>query len=249
VTEQHQQRAGTPDGDAAAAVPPQRGPVPDLGFFTGTPQPREGAQLGGAPATSRLWPPPSQFGGPFGAPPPPGQAVPAPPAARSGGSSGAARIARRIAVPVVVLLVLGLFGIGRFSGLAGFFAGDMTVPESLRGLPRSSEELAVSMEEQIESGLEDRNSGDAVVGFYGGLTQDAPMLYFAGQRTRVDIDRELADAGTVGAVQTFGDNTCATALDGMSVCVQTSASTTVVVGGTLPVEEVAAAADEAWSAQ
>ena len=263
MTEQDQQHAPAGDAVAPGAVPPPRGPIPDLGFFAGAPQPGAGtfggsSQFGGPPA------PPSQFGGPptpapfstapapFGSPPAPFGTAPAPlppPRAAAGGSWSGTRLVRRIGVPLAILVVLGAFGVGRFSGIAGFFAGDMTVPETMHGLPQSTDPDAVSFMDQLESELEDRNSGDAVVAIYGAVTPNDPWLFFAGQRTRVDIDRELADGGVSSTTREIGDNTCGTAQDGLSVCVRTSSSTSVVVGGNVPVEQVSAALDEAWDAQ
>ena len=72
MTEQDRAHGTAPPAEPAGPptpVPPQR-PVPDLGFFAGAPQPREGGFGGPAPATGGQFgtfgaaaAPPSQFGG------------------------------------------------------------------------------------------------------------------------------------------------------------------------------------------
>jgi hypothetical protein len=73
-------------------------------------------------------------------------------------------------------------------------------------------------------------------------------LFVAGQRTKVSVDREMADAQVPETTQ-IGDNTCGTAGGGLSTCLRTSGSTTIIVIGTLPVTQVSAAVDEVWDAQ
>ena len=68
MTEQQDQHDAA---DATDAVPAPRGPVPDLGFFAGTPQPHGTGAFGGpAPASTGPFgaPAPSQFGGSPSAP-------------------------------------------------------------------------------------------------------------------------------------------------------------------------------------
>ena len=78
MTEQDRAHAAAPPADPPTPVPPPR-PVPDLGFFAGAPQPRDGGfggaaptsggqfgafGAGAAPASQFGSPAPSQFGGP-----------------------------------------------------------------------------------------------------------------------------------------------------------------------------------------
>ena len=229
-------------------------PVPDLGFFAGAPAAGGSAVFGGGSqfgdtATFGSGPQPgaaaAPFGAPvagaFGAPPPP------PPADPSSAPTAwtPARVARRVGIPLVGLVVLGLFGFGGFGFLAGFLAGDLELPSTLQGLPASSDPTVTQSAQQLETDLEQRNSGDAVVGAYGAAPT---ILFVAGQRTRVDVTRELADSQVFGASK-VGDNTCGTSTNQLSVCLRTSASTSIIVIGTLPVFQLSAAVDEVWEAQ
>ena len=236
-----------------ASAPPPRPPVPDLGFFAGAPAAGGsagfggGSQLGGGSTFGSGPQPgaaPAPFGppvaGPFGAPPPP------PPAGRSAAPTGwtPAQVVRRVGIPMVGLVVLGLFGLGGFGFLAGFLAGDLELPSTLQGLPASSDPTIAQTAQRLETELEQRNSGDAVVGAYGAAPT---ILFVAGQRTRVHVDRELADARVSGATK-IGDNTCGTSST-LSVCLRTSGSTSIIVLGTLPVTQVSAALDDVWDEQ
>jgi hypothetical protein len=244
-----------PSTQTPGAVPPPRPPVPDFGFFAGAPSTVAGsgfvgvAQPGGTPA-------PSPFGTPqavpFGAPPPPppagpfGASPPSPVAVVTAPSGWpASKIAKRIGIPVAVVLVLGIFGTGVLGGLAGLLAGDLKLPPTLQGLPLSSEPAAVNAASELEADLERRNSGDAVAGGYGDMTS---MLFLVGQRTRVSMEREMADAN-VSSTTVVGDNTCGTGTDGLSICARTSRSTTIIVIGSWPLSQLSAAVDEAWDAQ
>jgi hypothetical protein len=248
---EHGPSTQTPD-----AVKPPRPPAPDLGFFAGAPSTVVGsgfvggAQPGGTPGSSPFGTPQA---GPFDAPPPPPPAGPfgvppsPPPAAVVTAPSGwpASKIAKRIGIPVAVALVLGIFGVGVLGGLAGLLAGDLKLPPTLQGLPLSSEPAAVNAASTLEADLERRNSGDAVAGGYGDMTS---MLFLVGQRTHASPEREMADAN-VSSTTVVGDNTCGTSTDGLSVCLRTSRSTTIIVIGSLPLSQVSAAVDEAWDAQ
>jgi len=245
-----------PSTQTPGAVPPPRPPAPDLGFFAGAPSTVVGsaglvggAQLGGPPAPSPFGtpqagpldaPPPTGPAGPFGAPIPPPPAVVTTPSGWP-----ASKIAKRIGIPVAVVLVMGIFGMGVLGGLAGLLAGDLKLPPTLQGLPLSSEPGAVNAASELEADLERRNSGDAVAGGYGDMTS---MLFLVGQRTHASTEREMADAN-VSSTTVVGDNTCGTSTDGLSVCLRTSRSTTIIVIGSLPLSQVSAAVDEAWDAQ
>lgn len=261
-----------PTTQTPESVPPPRQPVPDLGFFAGAPSTGGGAGFGGAPrpsggigqpvagstmstfgsAPSVLGAPPPPIGAPppfrtpvaapFGAPPP---LLPAGPVTTAPRGWTAGRIARRVGIPVGVTLVLGILGMGVFGGLAGLLAGDLELPATLQGLAESSEAGAVQAATEMEAELERRNSGDAVAGAYGAVPS---ILFVAGQRTRVSIEREMADAG-VSATTELGDNTCGTTADGLQVCLRTSRGTSIMVLGSLPVSQVSDAVTEVWDAQ
>jgi hypothetical protein len=191
VTEQDRQHAAPP-ADPAPSAPsaaPAR-PVPDLGFFAGAPQPRDGAGFGGsfgggAPA------PPSQFGaaasvagGQFGAlgaaPAPPGQlgqfgdapfGAPAPafpgplqtPPGARGGTGSTTKVV--VAGVALLLLLLAVFG-GRFGWQQ--FVADPVLPDTLGGMPRLAGAEADAELGSMQQGVTDELAagGTAKVGLY-----------------------------------------------------------------------------------
>ncbi len=245
-----------PNGPAAPR------PIPDLGFFAG-PSSRGTSAFGGAPVAA----PPSspaagnrfdgaagnQFGGApapvFGAPAPvfgaPAGPVYAGPsqAHKSRSRSGFSGIpGRGIIGIVVVLVVLGVFGFGRLDMLAGFLAGDLEVPPTLGGLQRVTEPGAVAEAAKEEERLERKNSGDAIAATY---SDGATSHLLVAQRVRIDIDEELKDAGAGGQGQNVGENTCAVAI-GLTMCLRTSRTLSVMVLSSGTAQQAAAAIDEAW---
>ena len=174
---------GAPPPAAAPPAPSRFGTAPHLGA------PAPTAAFGAPPPTAAFGalPPTAPFGAPAPAAPFGGPS-PAPPAAppASARSSDAARIARRVAAPLVVLVVLGAFGVGRFSGLLGFLAGDLELPATVQGMPRSTEAVYAGVEREVEAQLEDENSGDAVVGTYADGAGRA--IFVVAQRTEVNVD-------------------------------------------------------------
>lgn len=164
MTEHDQQAA-----DRTDEVPVPRGPVPDLGFFAGSPPPRDGggpfggapSQFGGAP--SQFGGAPSQFGtapAPFGSPGPAFPAPPAPPpvgAPRAGGASSTVKLV--VGGVAVVLLLVAVFG-GRFAWQQ--FVADPVAPDTLMGMPRiagASDALLRGAQDGLTSEL---SSGSAV---------------------------------------------------------------------------------------
>jgi hypothetical protein len=220
----------TQDDVVQGAATPPRPPLPDLGFFAGPPAPAGGSAGFGGSSSS-------------GAPPLPPPAGPVPAAAPSGWTP--ARVLRRVGIPIVGLVVLGVFGVGVFGGLAGFLAGDLELPSTLQGMAPSTDPTAGQVARQLETELEQRNSGDAIAGVYGATPA---ILFVAGQRTRVSVEREMADARVTTTTE-MGDSTCGVNADGLSLCLRTGGSTTIIVFGSLPIAQVAAAVDEVWDAQ
>jgi hypothetical protein len=150
-------------------------------------------------------------------------------------------------VAVVLLVVLGALGVGSLSGMAGFLAGDLELPATVAGMPQLTDPSLEQASASIVADLERRNSGDAVAGYYGDGA--AGVLFVLGQRTRIDVDTEMTDGGVTGATRTIGDVTCGTLADGSSLCLRTSSSTSIGAGGTLSLEQAAAAVDDVWAAQ
>ena len=72
------------------------------------------------------------------------------------------------------------------------------------------------------------------------------MLTLVAQRVKIDIERELADAGATGKGYVVGESTCATTASGVTSCLRTSRTLSVMVVSLLGAEPVAAALDEAW---
>ena len=238
----------TPNGPAAPR------PVPDLGFFAGPAQ-RSGSPFGGAPVAA----PPSspaagsrfegdagnQFGSAlapvFGAPASPVYAAPS--LQRKTTSSFAGLPLGRIGAGLLVLVVLGAFGLGRLPGLMAIFQGDLTAPTSLGGVPRMTVAGTSEQELEAERALEAENTGDAVVAMYGG---PEPMFTLVAQRGKIDIDRELTEIGAAGKGYAAGESTCATSATGVTLCLRTSRTLSVMVISLVGAEPVAAALDEAW---
>ncbi len=234
---------GAPPPAAAPPAPSRFGTAPHLGA------PAPTAAFGAPPPTAAFGalPPTAPFGAPAPAAPFGGPS-PAPPAAppASARSSDAARIARRVAAPLVVLVVLGAFGVGRFSGLLGFLAGDLELPATVQGMPRSTEAVYAGVEREVEAQLEDENSGDAVVGTYADGAGRA--IFVVAQRTEVNVDTTFAAAGSGSATRSVGDSTCATMPEGLTFCLRTSSAKSVGVLG-LDEASAAAALAEVWEAQ
>lgn len=230
----------TPSG-----APPR--PIPDLGFFAGPPNPSTSA-FGSSPVAA---PPASpaagnQFGSapsaPFGTVPPPayeGVSLDRKPRSRAGfsGLPGG-----RIVGAVVVLLVLGVFGYGRLDMVAGFLAGDLDIPPSLGGLQRATQPEVIAEDANTVSRLEKENTGDAMAASY---TDGATFYSLTAQRVRVNVDQEFKDAGVAGQTQRVGASTCVVG-SGVTACLRTSRSLTVLVITSGPTQQAAAAVDEAW---
>jgi hypothetical protein len=142
----------------------------------------------------------------------------------------------------VVLVVLGVFGFGRLNMLAGFLAGDLEVPPTLGGLQLVTEPGAVAEAEKEVERLERKNSGDAMAATYSDGTTG---YHLVAQRVRIDIDEEFKDAGAGGQGQSVGESTCAAAI-GLTVCLRTSRTLSVMVLSSGTAQQAAAAIDEAW---
>jgi hypothetical protein len=233
--------------------------VPDLGFFA-VPSPRSGgssfgggSSFTGSPAAKQRGAGAVgyQFGGApvdrplgtaelasLGAGATPGFTAPS--LQPKGRSFPGGRALVRIGGALLVLVVLGAFGVGRFTWLSGFLAGDLSAPASLAGLTRMP---GLDDQERLAAeALEDKNSGDAIAATYGDETAFYSLI---AQRVRVKIERELADAGVAGQGRVVGESTCAVA-QGMTICMRTSRSLSVLVVSSFPAEQTAAAVDEAW---
>lgn len=230
-------------------------PIPDLGFFSGPPS-RSTSTFGGAPVAAPPAGPAAgnrfdgaagnQFGSappaPFGTVPPPayeGVSLDRKPRSRAGfsGLPGG-----RIVGAVVVVLVLGFFGYGRLDMLAGFLAGDLEIPPTLGGLQRATQPEAIAEDANTVSRLERENTGDAMAASY---TDGATFYSLTAQRVRVDVDREFKDAGVAGQTQHVGESTCVVG-NGVTACLRTSRSLTVLVNTSGATQQAAAAVDEAW---
>ena len=155
------------------------------------------------------------------------------------------RLLRRIGVPIAVLLVMGLFGVGRLAGLSRLFAGDLKEPTTLSGLPRITDPTVADLEKRTEKKLEDENSGDALMATYGKSATNGYVL--VAQRVRVDIDREMRDAGISGLAHSNGHSECASA-QRVRMCLRTSRGLSVMVLGSGSEDDISRAVDEAWDA-
>jgi len=272
VTEQDQHDAA----DATDAVPAPRGPVPDLGFFAGTPQPHGTGGFGGpAPASTGPFggPAPSQFGGPatsqfggpatsqFGGPvpafpgplgPPPGSMAAAPrgPIATLR-STAAGRVAFRIGVGVAVSVVLGVLGIGRFAGLGLFGGPGITTPATLGGAAPSTGTGARSVVE-AKTAAAAAYDGEMVVEVYGDDT--SPIVFIGAEGDGAPADAEIASvinaAGGSGA-RTVDESVCAAYGGGVGqLCARIGDGRVIIVATVArSAEETAAMTDEAWDAQ
>jgi len=180
VTEQDRRHAAPPAEPAAPVPPPAARPVPDLGFFAGAPQPRDGggfgASFGGATPA-----PPSQFGqfgasaptgrlddpgSPFGAPAPAFPGPPGPPGPPPGARGGTGSTTKLVVGGVAVLLLLVAVLGGRFAWQQ--FVADPVLPETLGGMPRLAGAEADAELSGMQQGVTDElaSGGTAKVGLY-----------------------------------------------------------------------------------
>jgi hypothetical protein len=264
VTEQDRQHAA-PSAEPAAAVPPPR-PVPDLGFFAGAPQPRDGGFGAAPPATGDQFgqfggaaPPTSHFGGPaspFGAPAPvfPGAPAPAP-----GAGTGTGSATKLVVAGVgVVLLLVAVFG-GRFAWQQ--FVADPVLPDTLGGMPRFAGAEADADLSGMQHGVTDElaSGGTAQVGLYtDGQGSGYVLVAVRGGSASTDPDSDPDVLATWTRSEQSG-TTCYTkpaqAAEGVGVtmCVQGLWRRAVLVMGmglTPPDPAVVAqVTEEAWGAQ
>ena len=198
MTEQDRPHAAPPADPTApvspAAPPPAARPVPDLGFFAGAPQPRDGGGFGGAaPASGGQFgtfgapaSPSSQFGGPapttqfgqFGGAPTdqlagpvspfggPAPAFPGPAGPPPGARTGGGSTTKLVIAGVAVLLLLGSVLGGRFAWQQ--FVADPVLPETLGGMPRLAGAEADPELGSMQQGVTDELAagGTAKVGLY-----------------------------------------------------------------------------------
>jgi hypothetical protein len=149
----------------------------------------------------------------------------------------------RIGGTLLVLVVLGAFGVGRLTWVAGFLAGDLKAPETLAGIPRLTGPEAERAEKE-GADMMTGGTGDPLVAIY---TNGVGYYALIAQRGKTDIEREFRTVGIdMSTVRKVGESSCATAPDATSMCVHTSRMLTVWVAGSGPVEQVAAAVNEAW---
>jgi hypothetical protein len=232
-------------------------PIPDLGYFAGPAKPRGSSSFGGvpaqhpsgSPAPSRFTTPSvNQFGNaptaPFGTVPPPAYAGVSPdhrPRSRPGFSG---LRARGIIGTVVVLVVLGFFGVGRMSGLFLFLQGDLSAPTTLSGVPRVTGPAAEAAEREGRQVMSNQGTHHPLVAIYN---SGPTTLILAAARGHADIDAELRDVGvTSGQTTKIGDNTCAVTAK-IAICMRSSRTLSVFVGsGPQAMEQLSAAVDEAW---
>jgi hypothetical protein len=142
----------------------------------------------------------------------------------------------------VVLVVLGIFGFGRLDMLAGFLAGDLKEPPTLGGLQRVTAPEAIAEEVKEVSRLERENTGDAMAATYSDGTTFHSLV---AQRVRINIDKEFEHGGMGGATQRVGESTCG-GTSGVTLCLRTSRSLSVLVVTNGTAQQAAAAIDEAW---
>jgi hypothetical protein len=150
----------------------------------------------------------------------------------------------RVGGSLLLLVVLGVFGVGRLGFLSDLFAGDLHEPNTLGGEPRVTGPLAAQGEAAAKAAMHSTSSHKPIVALYGGHGRTYILL---AQRGRANLDREFADAGVI-ADHLPAKNRCGTGRDGETICMRTSNSLSVMVAGNSPVAEVSAALDEAWDA-
>jgi hypothetical protein len=262
-------RTGSAGGSFGGSPPPssQFGGPPPSSQFGGSPQ--GSSQFGGPPQpTSQFGAPPqagSQFGAPpqpgsqFGAPPmapqwgmaPPGapglgQALPPAPGRAGGISPNARRLLLRVGGSLLVLIVLGAFGVGRFRFVSSFFAHDLHEPPTLAGQPRLTGPVAEQMEAAARSQLTPASSQEkSAIAVY--TAQQGRMYLLIAQPGHARVDKEFADMGATDE-HVQGNSHCGTSPQRLVLCMRTSRSLTVTVGGNASDAEISAAVDEAWDA-
>jgi hypothetical protein len=274
VTDQDQQQAvpttdrltATPPAPPVPQVPqvpaPRQGPIPDLGFFAGAPQPRDSGGFG-TPASAPFGTPASPFStpaSPFGGPVAPlPTAGPLPGAGRPAllgpleqlRSTAAGRWALRTAAGLAVSLVLGLAGIGRLAGL-DLFGRDITVPASLGGQsPVADSAYPAEMERQMEQQVGD--SAEVDVEAYGAGTSTIVFIGAAYDEATPDTTEVATLLGSSGGAntRTVGDAICTEMHGGASVLcahLEDGLMVAIVTGGRT-VEDTALITAEAWDAQ
>ena len=264
MTEQDQQDAAHAPGTSGAALPAPRGPVPDLGFFAGAPQPHGNGGLGGPAATPFGSPAATPFGGPaatpFGSPapavpgpqgPPPGNPVAAQGPIATLRSTAGGRFVFRIGVGLAVSLVLGVLGVGRFAGLGLFGSPGITTPATLGGEAPSSSSAARSVVE-AKTAAAAAYGGELVVEVYGG--DSAPIVFVGatgdGVLEDADVTTAVTAVGGAGAHR-VNDSVCAAYGGGVGqLCARVGEGRLVMVASVArSAEETAALTDEAWAAQ
>ena len=192
-------RSATPDYDFFAPSP--GGPVATPAGSGAPPQPPLAA-----PATSTV----NQFGSPVAAgtwtPVRSGASVPPiPPApASTTALDSVPRWVWRITIPLAIALVLGVFGVGRFTGV---FQGDLELPATLGGAPLSTDPRISSSADAFGEGLED-DFGDAEKVF-GVYSDGATGTLLAAVREGTDVRADIAASGAdIGSPVEVGDATC-----------------------------------------
>ena len=183
---------------AGAATPPPTAAIPAQATPSST---------SSAPSAPVYGAPVNQFGTPIGTP---GATLPAAYAPAQQTSSGGVHVPRwvwRVVGPLVVLVVLGLFGVGRL-GFLDVFHQDLTAPDTLAGMPRSEHQDLDLYRTQLESF--DAPEGSYVIEGYESGQAFAFLGAFDIELTAPELLQVVnADAAPDGAV-TVGSATCAT---------------------------------------
>lgn len=248
MTQLDPQSNGTDAAEATVAVPVPRGPVPDLGFFAGAPQPRDTGSFGG--------PAPAQLGGPALGYVPAGP-VPAAPAGLGPiaalRSTAAGRWVFRLGAGLAISVVLGIFGIGRFA-LLDLFHDDLAVPSTLGGLsPSAAGDSATATLEAKLASVETSNGVDLEVQVYGEGTSSIVFIGATGEGSLSDDEMaSTLNSGTsTTTAATVGDNVCVAHNGGagyMCVRIEDGLMVSVLTVGR-NVEDTSALTDEAWDVQ
>jgi hypothetical protein len=241
---------GQPRGDDRfgyfGAAAPSPAPTQGGNQFGGSPQVGGSSQFGGPPAG-----PPVGAPNPFGTAPGPqapfGAGAPTygpPPASRSSSK------AKPIAIALVVLAVLGA---GWFGYHVYLRSRPVELPNSVAGLPVTTEPTILNAVDAAQKQLQDEDSGMQLqVKAYGSI--DTRIVFAAAGRGRTNVDRDFAAFGNnIGGTTTVGADTCAqSATSHVAVCERTDGDLTVMVAGVArdvaPTEaDVAAMVDEIWA--
>jgi hypothetical protein len=199
------------------------------------------APVFGAPAVN-------QFGTPIGTPGAtlPAAAVPAQQRVTGGGVHVPPWVWRFVA-PLAVLVVLGLFGVGKL-GFLDVFHADLEAPETLAGMPQTTEDMSEYIDLLSSYGAPD---GSYAIQGYEDADGFAMVVALDAELGSEELlDMVNADAAPAGPV-TIGTATCAehpVLSETMTMCARAGDDRTVVVlHGPADAVTTSTTLSEAWS--